>query len=232
MLTAHRALGTWTRAVDVYVALTEFARQKFVQGGIPAEKIVVKPNFLRPDPGAGEGRGRYVLFVGRLTHEKGVDTLLTAWERLGERVRLKVVGDGPLAPRVAEAAQRSGGIEWLGSQPKDQVLNLMREAQALLFPSLWYEGFPMVIVEAYAVGLPVIASELGSMSSLIDHGRTGLHFAPGDPQDLAARVEWASEHPAELKRMREEARAEFEAKYTARRNYQSLMKIYRTAAGA
>jgi glycosyltransferase involved in cell wall biosynthesis len=230
MLTTHRALGTWKGAVDVYIALSEFARGKFVQGGLHPEKITTKPNFISPDPGAGEGRGRYVLFVGRLSQEKGVDTLLAAWERLREKVSLKIIGDGPLAPKVAGAAQRFREVEWLGRQPKDRVLTLMKDAQALVSPSVCYENFPMVIAEAYAVGLPVIASDLGSMSSLISHGRTGLHFRPGDPEDLAARVEWASTHPTELRRMREEARAEFEAKYTATRNYRSLIEIYRTAA--
>jgi glycosyltransferase involved in cell wall biosynthesis len=229
MLTTHRALGTWTKRVDVYVALTEFARQKFIQGGLPANKITVKPNFVYPNPEAGDGRGRYVLFVGRLSQEKGVDTLLAAWEILKEKVPLKIVGDGPLAPEVAKAAARSKEVEWLGRQPKDRVLDLMRDAQALLFPSLWYEGFPVVIAEAYAVGLPVVASDLGSMSSLIDHGRTGLHFRPGDPKDLADRVGWALAHPAEMGQMRREARAEFEGKYTAKRNYQLLTEIYRTA---
>lgn len=230
MLTAHRALGTWSEKADAYVALTEFAREKFVQGGLPAERISVKPNFLPEDPGVGEGRGDYFLFVGRLSGEKGVDALLAAWERLGERVRLKIVGDGPLAPGVARAAERLGGMEWLGRQPKDRVLGLMKDARALLFPSVWYEGFPVVFAEAFAVGLPIIASDLGSMSSLVDPGRTGLHFRPGDPKDLAARVEWASANPAELKRMRGEARAEFEARYTAGRNYQLLMEIYGKAS--
>ena len=228
MLTAHRASGTWTRAVDAYVALTEFARQKFVQGGLPTDKVVVKPNFVGSDPGAGEGAGGYALFVGRLSKEKGVRTLLAAWQRLRGKVPLKVVGDGPVAPEVAKAAEQLRGVEWLGRQPIDRVIALMKDAQSLVFPSVWYEGFPMVIAEAYAVGLPVIASDLGSMSSLIDHGRTGLRFRPGDPQDLAAQVEWASEHPAELERMRRGARAEFEAKYDAGRNYQMLLEIYRT----
>lgn len=228
MLTAHRVLGTWSRAVDAYIGLTEFARQRFVRGGLPAEKIVVKPNFVHPDPGAGGGDGEYVLFVGRLSEEKGVDTLLKAWKRPRVRVPLKIVGDGPLAPEVAEAAQRMGEVEWLGRQPRDNILALMKDAKALVFPSVWYEGFPMVLAEAYAVGLPVIASDLGSMSSLVDHGRTGLRFRPGDPEDLATQVGWTSTHPAELQRMRREARAEFEAKYTAERNYQLLMEIYRT----
>jgi glycosyltransferase involved in cell wall biosynthesis len=230
MLAVHRALRTWTEMVDVYVALTDFARDKFIEGGLPEEKIVVKPNFIHPDPGAGEGRGGYALFVGRLSQEKGIDTLLAAWEQLGEKVPLKIVGDGPLASRVAEAAEQLRGVEWLGEQPTDQVLTLMKDARILLFPSLWYEGFPMVFGEAYAVGLPIIASDLVSLSSLVDHGRTGLRFRPGDTKDLAAQVEWALMHPAELERMRGEARAEFEAKYTAEENYRMLMEIYELAA--
>jgi len=230
MLATHSALGTWTRAVDVYIALTEFVRQKIGQGRVPVDKIVVKPNFIRSDPGVGKGQGDYVLFVGRLSDEKGVETMLAAWEQLGAEVRLKIAGDGPLAPRVSRAAKRFERIEWLGRQPRDRIFELMKNARALLFPSVWYEAFPLVIVEAFAVGLPVIASDLGSMSSLIDHGRTGLHFRPGNPRDLAARLEWISAHPVELKRMGGNARAEFEAKYTARRNYQLLVEIYRAAA--
>jgi glycosyltransferase involved in cell wall biosynthesis len=228
MLSTHRVAGTWSRAVDTYIALTEFANQKFVQGGLPAEHTTVKPNFVDPDPGMGDGEGGYVLFVGRLSQEKGVDVLLAAWERLQGRVPLKVVGDGPSASQVAKATKRLRGVEWLGRQPEELVRTLMKGARALIFPSVWYEGFPMVIAEAYAVGLPVIASDLGSMSSLIDHGRTGLLFSPGDSEGLTSQVEWASSHPAELRRMREGARAEFVAKYTAERNYQMLMKIYET----
>ena len=229
MLTMHKVLRTWTEMVDVYVVLTEFARQKFIQGGLPAEKIVVKPNFVYPDPGPGEGQGGYTLFVGRLSVEKGLDTLLEAGKRLGSKVRLKIVGDGPLAPQVAEAAREFPWIEWQGMMSKDQVLALMKDAQVLLFPSVWYEGFPVVIAEAYAVGLPVIGSKLGSMCSLIEPGRTGLFFRAGDPEDLAAQVDWALGHPVELARMRQEARQEFEAKYTATQNYENLIDIYHLA---
>ena len=229
MLTVHRLLNTWNKEVDKYIALTEFARDKFIQGGMPAEKIMVKPNFLHSDPGVGEGNGGYMLFVGRLSPEKGIEVLLEAWSRLERKSNLKIVGDGPLAPEVARAGDRLENVEWLGRQPRERVLDLMKNAQALLFPSTWYEGFPTVIVEAYAVGLPVIASDLGSMSSLIDHGRTGLHFSPGDPKDLARQVAWASTHQAERTRMREEARAEYEDKYTSDINYRYLMGIYEAA---
>ncbi len=230
MLTSHRALHTWTEQVDAYIVTTEFAREKFVQGGLPARKLIVKPNFLHPAPGPGKVQGDYALFVGRLSPEKGVGTLLAAWKRLRIRIPLKVVGDGPLAKEVAATTKRLQQAEWLGRQHREQVLALMKEASVLVFPSTCYENFPVTILEAYAVGLPVIASNLGGMSSLVDDRRTGLHFRPGDPEDLAAKVEWVSAHPAELAGMRREARSEFEAKYTAERNYKMLMEIYETVA--
>lgn len=226
MLTFHRFLGTWDM-VDRYIVLTEFSRQKFIQAGFPSEKLVVKPNFVHPDPGVGSGKGGYALFVGRLSPEKGIGTLLKAWENLGGRVRLKIVGDGPLAEEVRRVAERMPGVEWLGRKAPDEVYVLMGEAAFLVFPSEWYEGFPRVIAEAFAKGLPVLATALGAQGTIIEDGRTGLLFRSGDPEDLAEKVDWLLTHPEELKRMRREARAEFEAKYTAERNYERLMAIYR-----
>ena len=228
MLTVHRTMGTWSKMVDLYIALTEFARQKFIEGGFPAEKIAVKPNFVHPDPGIGEGRGEYALFVGRLSPEKGLDTLLTAWEKLGG-FPLKIVGDGPLASRVEKAAARFSHIQWLGRRSVQEVYALMGEAKMLIFPSEWYETFGRVAVEAFAKGTPAIAANIGAIGELVDHSRTGLLFRPGNPEDLAAKVEWALLHPGELARMRQEARAEFEAKYTAKENYRRLMEIYALA---
>jgi len=230
MLTAHRGLRTWTEQVDVYIVTTEFAREKFVRGGLPAEKLIVKPNFLHPAPDPGEARDAYALFVGRLSAEKGVDTLLAAWKRSGILMPLKIVGDGPLSNVVANALGALERVEWLGRQPRERVLALMKGASVLVFPSTCYENFPVTILEAFATGLPVIASDLGGMSSLIDHGRTGLRFRPGDPEDLAAKVGWALAHPVELAGMRRGVRAEFEARYTAERNYRMLMEIYETVA--
>jgi glycosyltransferase involved in cell wall biosynthesis len=226
MLTVHRAMGTWTNLIDIYIALNEFAREKFIEGGLPAEKIVVKPNFVHPDLSSGEGRGGYALFVGRLSLEKGLDTLFKAWESLGSKITLKIVGDGPLAPQVAESVAKGSGIEYLGYRPLTEVYELMGEAAFLVFPSKWYEGQPRTIIESFAVGTPVVASNLGAMSTLVSPGRTGFHFRPGDSGDLVAQVEWALAHPDELARMRREARAEFEAKYTAQENYLRLMEIY------
>jgi glycosyltransferase involved in cell wall biosynthesis len=218
--------------VDRFIALTAFAREKFLAAGFPPQKLVVKPNFVHPDPGPGAGRGGYALFVGRLSPEKGVGTLLAAWEALAGRVPLRVVGDGPLGEEVRRAAARLPGVEWLGWRSPQEVLALMGEAAFLVFPSEWYEGFPRVLVEAFARGLPVLCSGMGSHGSLVEHGRTGLHFRPGDPQDLAEKVEWMLAHPANVAAMRREARREYEETYTAERNYGMLMDIYGDAIAA
>lgn len=226
MLSVHRAMNTWTNMVDSYITLTEFARQKFIAGGIPAEKIVVKPNFVRPEPEPGSGSGGYALFVGRLSVEKGLDTLLAAWEHLDNQIPLKIVGDGPLADQVVAATKRLPLIEWLGRKPMAQVHELMGEAKFLIFPSKWYETFGRVAIEAFAKGTPVIAANIGAIAELVDSGRTGLHFRPGDATDLADKVKWVLANPEKLAQMRLQARTEFEAKYTADKNYQKLMEIY------
>ena len=232
MLSLHRARGTWHDRVDRYIALTEFAREKFIQGGLPADKIAVKPNFVSPDPGPGEGRGGYAIFVGRLSPEKGVDTLLEAWKRLGKGIPLKIVGQGPLADKVQEAASKLANVEWLGRLPLTELYELMGAAQFLIFPSQWYETFGRVAVEAFATGTPAIAANIGAVAEIVEDNRTGFHFRPGDPDDLAAKVDWAISHPEDLARMRREARAEFEAKYTAAQNYKELMDIYELACGS
>src|SRR5262249_60747863 len=120
MLSAPRWLGTWRQCVASSVALTEFARAKFIAGGLPAAKIAVKPTFCAVDPGMGDGAGGYALFVGRLSVEKGIATLMDAWPRLRGRVPLTIVGDGPLAARVQEFVGRANDCQWLGQQPKER----------------------------------------------------------------------------------------------------------------
>jgi len=234
MLAVHRVLGTWTRRVDCYIALTEFARQKFVEAGLPAEQIVVKPNFVYPDPGKRNEGGDYALFAGRLAPEKGLGTLLDAWQRLRNNVPLEILGDGPLGIKLQEHAASHGpsNVRFRGRLTGERTLEAMKGARVLVFPSQWYEGFPMVIAEAYASGVPVIASRLGAMAEIVEDGRTGLHFTPGDPEDLAAKVEWAWTHPKEMEVMGRAARAEYEAKYTAEHNYPMLMGIYQRAITA
>ncbi len=226
MLAVHRRRGTWTQLVDRYIALTEFARQKLIEGGLPAEAITVKPNFLPEDPGAGDGLGKYAVYVGRLSPEKGVQVLLDAWSRISSDMPLRLVGDGPLAETVRKAAASDARIEWLGQKPHDEVLDLIGDARLLVFPSNCYETFGLSIVEAFAKGTPVVASRLGAMQELISDGYTGLCFRSGDADDLSAKVQQLWSNHSELARMRSQVRGEFEAKYTADANYEMLMSIY------
>ncbi|MEM0326372.1 MAG: glycosyltransferase family 4 protein [Desulfurococcaceae archaeon] len=225
----HHLRGTWAHMVDVYIALTEFSKQKFIEAGLPANKIVVKPNFLVQDPGVGAGTGNYALFVGRLTPEKGIMTLLKAWKAIGKRLPLKIVGDGPLKNEVLKASEQQEGVDWLGLQHPNQVLHLMGEACFVIFPSEWYETFGRVAIEAFAKGTPVVAANIGAIAEIVHHGKTGLLFRPSDASDFAAQVEWLLSHPNEQKQMRQAARAEFEAKYTAAANYEMLQHIYQLA---
>ena len=232
MLTAHRLRGTWARGVDVYIALTEFSRRKFVEGGLPADKIALKPNFVHPDPGIGLHDGDFFLFVSRLDPNKGVETLLRAWQLLERPPPLLIPNDGPLTEAVRRAAELSPAIDYQGRVERNSMLALMHKARALILPSEWYESFPATIVEAFAHSLPVIASRLGAMPEIIEDGRTGLHFEPGDPADLATKVQWAWTHPEEMERMGREARREYETKYSAEQNYERLMQVYERAMAA
>jgi glycosyltransferase involved in cell wall biosynthesis len=227
MVSFHRLMRTWTRGVDKYFVLTEFARDKFIQGGLAADKMVIKPNFVHPDTGPGDGSGDYVIFVGRLSSEKGIDTLLSAWQQLPGNTKLKIVGDGPMAGRVSQAMNDDPRIEWVGRRTKEEVDRLIHKASCLIIPSICYETFGRAIIEAYVHGVPVIASRHGAMAELVRHGETGLLFDAGDATRLREAVELAFRDPDKLLRMRREARREFERLYTADANYELLIGTYK-----
>jgi glycosyltransferase involved in cell wall biosynthesis len=233
VVAGHHALGTWKKAVDLYFTPSSFARQKFLQAGWAAERIAVKPNFVHPDPGPGSGAGGYAVYVGRLSPEKGIRTLLDAWARLssttGPRVPLKVIGDGPLEGEVRAACRDLPAIEYLGRRPLPEVLAILGDAAFLVLPSIVFETLGRSIVEGFARGTPAIVSRLGAMAEVVDDGRTGLHFTPGDATDLAAMVGQLLASPDGLARMRSAARLEFEKKYTAEQNYRMLLDIYHRA---
>ena len=226
MVATHRALGTWKNAVDCYIVLSEFARHKLANSGIPADKIVVKPNYLDPDPGPKQELGNFALFVGRLSVEKGIYTLLHAWKRLSKPVPLTVVGDGPLAPAVKAASADMPYITWFGWANRSQVLATMKKARLLVLPSECYENFPITLAEAFSCGVPVIASAIGSLAELVEDRRTGLHFRASDSGDLAAKVEWAWTHPEETEDIGRRGRKQYETKYTAAANYSALLDVY------
>ncbi|MBK8019904.1 MAG: glycosyltransferase family 4 protein [Chloroflexi bacterium] len=233
MMTVHRAMRTWSNQVDRFVVLTEFARQKFMETGLPDEKMVVKPNFLVEDPDVGARSGGYALFVGRLSEEKGVRTLVESWSAL-PHIPLKIVGDGPLMPELRALVESRSltNVELLGRRSREDTLAFMKDAYCLVFPSEWYEGLPMTIVEAFACGVPVIASNVGAMRELVAEGHTGLFFTAGDTFSLATTLQQAWSQPDAMSRIGQNARQEFLARFTAERNYEQLLAVYQSLTGS
>lgn len=228
MLSLHHARKTWHRMVDRYIVLTEFARSRFVKGGLPAEKITVKPNCVDPDPGMRTQSGSYALCVGRVSQEKGVPTLLKAWQQLPRSYTLRVIGDGPATAQLQQEAAKHGlsNVTFLGLLPREQVIEAMKGARFVVFPSELYENLPLTIIESFACGVPVLASRHGAMEEIVDDGRTGMFFRPGDAQELATAVTRAWEQPEHMRSLGVQARKEYETKYTAAANCRHLLEIY------
>jgi glycosyltransferase involved in cell wall biosynthesis len=227
----HSIAGTWKDKVDAYISLTEFSKKKFIECGLPEEKIFVKPNFLLNPPEPSFTYRDYIIFLGRLSHEKGLSILIDSAKVLNNSavsLRLKIVGDGPLMKELKDKvkAEKIKGIEFTGRKTFHECMELLRDARCMIMPAVCYENFPMAIREAFACGKPVIASNLGAMAELVDDGKTGLLFEPGDPEDLAAKIRWMLENHDSCIEMGKNARKEFEEKYTAEKNFKILMEIY------
>ncbi len=230
MLGLHRLCGTWQHRVDAYITLSEFQKQVFVRAGLPEDRLFVKPNFVFSSELSAElERDDFALFVGRLSEEKGLAVLLDAYLQHGLTIPLKIIGDGPLSQNLAAKAAGLPHVTFMGRQDAQVVARMMKQAKFLVFPSIWYEGFPLTIVEAYACQLPVIAPDLGSMSEIIVDGVTGLHFESGNPTDLASKIQWAIAHPLLLSKMGEAAHHTYQTCYRPEINYQQLLHIYRSA---
>jgi glycosyltransferase involved in cell wall biosynthesis len=227
MQVTHRLLGVWRNRVDAFFTLTEFARQKFIDAGLPADRVHVKHNSVSPDPGVGLGAGGYVALVGRLSPEKGIKTALAAWRLDPTLPPLTVVGDGPLRDEVKSAASLDPRIILRGEVSNAEAQEIIKNATALLMPSLWYETFGRTIAEAFAAGIPVIASRLGAMAELVDDGATGRLFAPGDARDLAHSIAHVvGLPPLEHQALGRRARDAYERRFTPSRNYSRLIEIY------
>jgi glycosyltransferase involved in cell wall biosynthesis len=230
LLTSHRSIRTWFKMVDAYYAPSRFARSKYAEGGFPKDRIGIVPSFVEPDPGPGLGQGGYATFVGRLTAEKGLSTLLEAWSRLSLPVSLKIIGDGPLRDQVNEAAGRDSRITFLGHRPREEVLAVLGDAACVVVPSLTYETFGRTIIEAFAKGTPAVVGDHGAMAELVQPGKTGLRFRPGDVDDLTCKLEELFGRPVALKAMRVSARSEYETRYTASAVLRSLLEVYDQAS--
>ena len=226
MLGAHRAAGTFTSKVTRYIALNRFCRDKFIQGGLPPDRLSIKPNFVAVSYRRDEVRSGG-LFVGRLSREKGIGVLLKALERTAG-LSVDVIGTGPMQAEVLANPQARSH----GALDRAEVLAAMRRASYLILASIWHEVMPLSVVEAFACGLPVIASRSGALAEMIEEGVTGLLCEPGNPDELAGAIAWAEAHPAAMLKMGRNARAEYRLKYTPERNYEQLMAIYRDVLGS
>lgn len=230
MIATHKRLGTWNHTVSRFILLSQFSISKFMKAGIAPHLLAVKPNFVDIKKPPEQERTGF-LFVGRLSEEKGIDVLLSALEKRHSTVsqseiQVAIAGDGPLSPRIIQSKHL---VKYLGNLKSDDVRVWMYASNALILPSVWYEGFPMVVVEAYACGLPIIASRIGALAELVEDGVTGLLFNPGDAVDLAAKLQWAIQHPEKIKEMGKRARQRYEQRYTSNKNYEELLSIYNAA---
>lgn len=228
MLTVHGVLGTYRKQVDAFIACSEFTREKMIEGGYPGELIHYKPNFVPADPGVGSGAGGYPMYLGRLSQEKGIEVLVEAWDKLPD-TPLQVVGKGPVQELVEGLAERHHRVQHETWVSFPRLGELLGNAAFLILPTMNYEGFPKVIVEAYAHGVPVIASKIGAMAHVIEDGKTGRHVKYGDADDLARVVREVLADPDQLAAMRRGAREAYETLYTADTNYARLMEVYATA---
>jgi glycosyltransferase involved in cell wall biosynthesis len=230
MTAFHRIQGTWRNRVDRYIALNEYAKSVFTKyADLPTERVRVKPNVI-PDSGLGPRSGGYALFVGRLSPEKGIATLLRAASDQAFPLPLKIVGTGPLQPEVIAASAACPNIEYLGARPRAEVVRLVGDALVQIVPSEWHEaGGPLVIGEAFAAGVPVITSAMEPMSTVVEDGVSGLLYKPRDHQDLCRAVARIVSNPGLVPAMREAARRRYEAMYLPTANLIALETIYREA---
>jgi glycosyltransferase involved in cell wall biosynthesis len=226
MLAYHNLHKTWSEKVNAYITATKFSRDKMVQAGLAESKIFIKPNFIEYLEGHPSGTRDYALLSSRLTVDKGVVLVIKAWEQ-GSHIPFKITGDGPLRSLVIQLTESNPAVDYLGYLERNRLLQQMQNARFLIFPSQMYEVFPMAIVEAFACGIPVVASRIGVMAEIIRDMETGMLFKPGDVTDFLNKTEWLWNHPEEADRMGRQARLEFEKDFTPERNYELLMDIYR-----
>ncbi len=222
----HKYLGTWKNKIDTYICLTEFAKSKFSNSSlqIPINKISVKPNFTEDMGVSKVKRKDFYLFVGRLSKQKGIDILLEAAKNQG--FKLEIIGDGEMREYVEKMAEIHQNIIYHGFQQKNWIMDKLKACKALIFSSISYEGMPLTILEAFATGTPIIASDIDNVRDFIQDNVNGLHFKYGNATDLAEKVAFFEENSSKLSHFYTQARATYEAHYTPEKNYQQLIKIY------
>lgn len=228
---AHRLAGTWHRAIDRYIVLSEFMKEIMTRHGYPAERMVVRHNALFRQLESGQGTKDQVVFAARLAADKGVLTLLEAWARHPDLPKLVICGDGPRADDVSAAAAADPRIDWVGWRDRTDLDQLLADSRLAIVPSLNYEGWPLTVIEAFGAGTPVVASRLGAIPEMFKDPAAGALFEPGDTDSLAEAVRRTFAESAPGSPRRSAARRLFEDHYSAKTAYKGLLDIY-SAAGA
>jgi glycosyltransferase involved in cell wall biosynthesis len=226
----HRYLLTWQKKIDRFIVLSEFNKSKFVDAGIPIHKIRVKPNFVKSADVPLNRRDNYWVFIGRIKEEKGIQLLPRVWKHLGECAPiLHVLGDGPFLNTLKLIVLKCNlekKIILHGQCSSEKVQEILRSAKLMILPSICYEGFPMVVVEAYEAGVPVAASRLGSLADIVKHQLTGILFQPGDIEDMAKKLQHLANNQSALIEMSVNARKEYDSNYGSQKNFDKLREIY------
>lgn len=231
---AHKPWRIYARGVDVYIAPSRFMRQKMMEFGLDGGRIVHVPNFLNlEDHEPCTSLESYFVYTGRIEAAKGVATLLEAVtsSRVAPQFELRIAGDGEQRATLEGLCRANGmnHIRFLGPLSSTQVSSLLRRAMFSVLPSRWFENAPLAIHEAYAFGKPVVATRIGGIPELVEEGRTGLLFEPGDTEDLRRKIDYLLTHPAQLAEMGRNARELAEQAYGPDRHYQQLMDVYALA---
>jgi glycosyltransferase involved in cell wall biosynthesis len=226
MSSFHKIIGTWKKMIDTYIVLTEFARYKFIQSSLklPQERVVVKPNFVNDCSSTNSKRENYYIYLGRLTEEKGIKCILDSVKIYN--YRLKIIGDGPLRDWVIKQSIQNPNIEYVGFQNKEYIINELQKSRGLIFPSIWYEGLPLSIIEALSTGTPIIISDIVPFKEFITHNYNGFHFETNNSKDLAEKIKYLDINIANMRHIYLNARKTYLEKYTPEGNYHALMEVY------
>lgn len=224
----HRKLNTFSRYVDGFIALSDFQAKKMALSLLPAESIHLKPNFIDNNVNILDMKDRdnTVTFIGRLSKEKGVDLLLTAWAQLSLDATLNIIGDGPLLATLTEK-YASENVTFLGGLAHAGAMSYLRRSKLLVMPSVWFEGFPMTLVEAFSLGVPAIVSDIGSLPEIVVDDKFGKKFKSGDVLSLKKTLHKLWHDETALMSYSQNAHTEYLASYTSSKNYAQLMMIYK-----
>ena len=227
LISTFRKKKIWNK-MNKLIVNTEFAKKKFISFGIPEDKLAVKANFIEEDYKINDSESNkedFIIYIGRLSKEKGLELLIKAWEKID--FKLKIFGDGPLKQKISNLIKNNEKIELNNFIPNHEVSKQMAKAKFLIFPSEWYEGFSITLLEAFVNKLPVLSSNIGSMQEIIEDNINGILFKSGDVHDLIDKINKMIKNPDLLNNIKDKAYEKYQTLYSKKKNYEILVNIYK-----